>query len=293
MRRVADVPVPLRHLRRGARTPPEQARLSADGRHVLFYRRVGGDVDVWSLELGRDTLTRLTFDPADDVLPIWSPDRTQIVFSSNRTGRVHDLYLKSLVNAAPEECLLQSPLFKHATDWSRDGKFVMFRSQDPKTDWDLWALRVSADRQPFALAHTSFDERDGQFSPDGKWIAYQSNESGRFEIYVQPFPGPGAKTIVSTSGGAQVRWRSDGKELFYIALDGRLMAVPMQLETGPEGGRPVQLFATYIGGAVQGIDRQQYMVAPDGSRFLMNAFAGESVSAPITLVLNWAAASQK
>ena len=134
----------------------------------------------------------------------------------------------------------------------------------------------------------AFDERDGQFSPDGKWIAYQSNESGRFEVYVQPFPGPGGRSTVSTGGGAQVRWRHDGKELFYIALDGRLMAVPVSLAPNDqtlEPGTPVPLFATRVGGAVQSVFRQQYMVSTDG-RFLMSTLVEEAAS-PITMILNW------
>ena len=148
---------------------------------------------------------------------------------------------------------------------------------------------MDGDRKPFPVVQTNFDERDGQFSPDGKWIAYQSNESGRFEIYVQPFPGPGGKLQISTNGGAQVRWRRDGKELFYIALDDRLMAVPIRLASNGqtvEPGSPIPLFATRVGGALQTIFRQQYMVSPDGQRFLMNTITEEAAS-PITVILNW------
>jgi serine/threonine protein kinase len=267
--------------------------LSVDGQAVALYRRIGSAVDVWSLDLGRETVTRITFDAADDVLPIWSPDRSRLVFSSNRASKVHDLYVKSIAEGSPEEVLLRSLQFKHATDWSQDGKFVLFRSQDPKTDWDVWAVSVGGDRKAFPVVRTEFAEHNAQFSPDGKWIAYQSNETGRFEIYIQPFPR-GTKTVISPSGGAQVRWRRDGTELFYIALDGRLMAVPIRLDFGAASvGRPVPLFVTRVGGAVQGTDRHQYMVSPDGSRFLLNMFVSESLSAPITLVLNWAGASQR
>ena len=146
-------------------------------------------------------------------------------------------------------------------DWSPDGRFLLYRSIDPKTGSDIWALPLDGDRKPFPVVQTNFDERDGQFSPDGKWIAYQSNESGRFEIYVQPFPGPGGKSQVSTNGGAQVRWRRDGKELFYIALDGRLMAVPIRLASNGqavEAGTPVPLFATHVGGACSIARQTQY-----------------------------------
>jgi len=121
-------------------------------------------------------------------------------------------------------------------------------------------------------------------------MAYQSNESGRYEIYVQPFPGPGGKEPVSTNGGAQVRWRRDGKELFYIALDSRLMAVPIQLAAGGqaiEPGAPVPLFAARIGEVVPPLERQQYIVSSDGQRFLMNTVTDDA--APITVILNWKA----
>jgi hypothetical protein len=145
------------------------------------------------------------------------------------------------------------------------------------------------DRKPVPIVQTTFNEREGQFSPDGKWIAYQSDESGRFEIYVQPFTGPGGKSQISTDGGAQVRWRRDGKELFYIGLDNRLMAVPIRLDASAmvvEASVPVPLFVTRVGGAVMGGDKQQYVVSADGQRFLMNTVV-EEAAAPLTVILNW------
>jgi Tol biopolymer transport system component len=151
-------------------------------------------------------------------------------------------------------------------------------------------LPLHGDRKPFPVVATSFEEKDAQFSPDGRWIAYQSNETGRFEIYVQPFPGPGRKELVSTNGGAQVRWRRDGRELFYIALDGRLIAVPIRFAPNGqtfEAGAALPLFATSVGGAVQGRDRQQYVVSADGQRFLMSILPEDQSPSPITVVLNW------
>jgi Tol biopolymer transport system component len=135
---------------------------------------------------------------------------------------------------------------------------------------------------------TEFEERDGQFSPDGQWVAYQSNASGHVEIYVQPFRG-GNREQVSTNGGAQVRWRRDGKELFYVALDGRLMSVPIQMNAATktlEAGIPTPLFTTRVGGAVQAGNSQQYVVSADGQRFLMSAIT-ETHTPAITVVLNW------
>jgi Tol biopolymer transport system component len=259
--------------------------LSPDGRRVALHQGVNNNFDVWLLELGRDVLSRFTFDPAVDVFPIWSPDGSRVVFSSTRKGS-YDLFQKPAIGAGTEELLLTTA---QPTDWSPDGRLLLYRRIDPKTGYDLWALPLDGDRKPFPVVQTNFDERDAQFSPDGKWIAYQSNESGRFEIYIQPFPGPGSKLQVSTNGGAQVRWGPNGKELFYIALDARLMAVPIRLASNPqtaEPGSPTPLFATRVGGALQSSFMQQYDVSSDGQRFLMNTITEEAAS-PITVILNW------
>ena len=164
------------------------------------------------------------------------------------------------------------------------------RTSSGKTENDIWALPLNGDRKPFAVVQTAFEEKDAQFSPDGRWIAYQSNETGQFEIYLQQFPGPGGRQRISTAGGAQVRWRRDGRELFYIALDGRLMAVPIRFASNGQAvdaGTPAPLFATHVGGAVSGLDRQQYVVSPDGQRFLMSVVPEDPNPPPITVILNW------
>ena len=270
---------------------PIQPALSPDGRRVALSRNVNGNSDIWFLDTRRGVLSRFTFDATFDNFPTWSPDGSGVVFSSNRKG-VFDLYQKPTTGAVNEELLLANAQSKNPVDWSPDARFVLYRSSGPKTTNDLWALPLDGDRKPFPVVQTNFDERDGQFSPDGKWIAYQSNESGRFEIYVQPFPGPGGKSQVSNNGGAQVRWRRDGKELFYIALDDRLMAVPIRIASDGqtlEAGAPVPLFVTRIGSAASpNVTRQQYMVSADGQRFLMNTLTEEATS-PITVILNWKA----
>jgi len=172
---------------------------------------------------------------------------------------------------------------------------VLFENTDPARQgdqWgDLWALPLEGDRTPFPVVQSAFREQNGQFSPDGRWIAFESNESGRVEIYVQPFPGPGPKTLISTSGGAQARWRSDGRELFYIALDERLMAVPIRLPSSGgevvDVGRPAPLFTTRVGGAVQAPLPAQYVVGASGERFLMNTVVAQTDTSPITVILNW------
>jgi Tol biopolymer transport system component len=254
---------------------------------VAVQRSIGGNTDIWLIELGRGVAIRFTSDPGPDIAPIWSPDGDRIVFSSLGKGGVFDLYQKLVTGTASQE-VLTTAQSKQATDWSRDGRFLLYRSNDPKMDWDLWALPIDGDRQPFPVVRTKFEERDGQLSPDGKWIAYQSNESGRFEIYVQPFPGPGAKSRISSDGGAQVRWRHDGKELFYIALDGQFVSVPFGGASNGqtvETGSPFPLFPARVGG-VQDISLQEYIVSPDGQRFLVDT-ALEEAASPITVVLNW------
>ena len=155
----------------------------------------------------------------------------------------------------------------------------------------MWVLPLSGDKKPFPFLKTPFEEREGQFSPDGNWIAYQSNESGRFEIYVQPFPAPGGKFQISANGGAQPRWNKNGKEIFYVSLDSKMMAAPVK--SSPDGrsletGTPAVLFPVRIaGGPVPGSNKQQYAVSSDGQRFLVNLAADEGAPSPITLIYNW------
>jgi dipeptidyl aminopeptidase/acylaminoacyl peptidase len=184
--------------------------------------------------------------------------------------------------------LFASPPLKFPADWSPDGRFLLYLEVSPTTGNDLWVLPMDGDRKPFPFLTTSFDTRWGQFSPDGRWVAYHSNESGRNEIYARPFPGPGGQSTVSTSGGVYPRWSPDGKELFYLAPDGRLMAAQVAVTgTTLKAAAPVALFQTRIvgGGASIVGSRQQYDVASDG-RFLINVTT-ESAPQPISLILNW------
>ena len=264
--------------------------LSPNGRRVALFRRANGNLDVWLLDVERGVPTRFTFDSADDGVPLWSRDGSRIVFNSNRKG-AHDLYQKSASGAGSEEALLlQTAQHKQATDWSPDGRFLLYQSIDPPRNLNIWALPLDGDRTPFPVVQTDFEEHGGQFSPDGKWIAYVSIKSGRYEVYVRPFQRTGDEIRISTDGGDQVRWRPDGKELFYIARDGQLVAVPIRAGPSNEtlvAGTPVRLFATRVGGWVGGLPGPQYVVASDGQRFLMNTLSGEVITSPITVILNW------
>lgn len=191
-------------------------RLSPDGRPVALVRMVGGNRDVWLIETVRGALRRFTFDGGRDSEPIWSPDGSRIVLASLRNG-LPDFYEKPVSGTGTETLLFASSEFKNIFDWSADGRFILYTSQTPKAGRDLWALPLFGDRKPFLVAQTPFEETEGRFSPDGRWIAYQSNESGRTEIYVKPFPGSGGRSQVSTDGGTNAQWGRDGRELFYRA----------------------------------------------------------------------------
>jgi Tol biopolymer transport system component len=264
--------------------------LSPDGKHVAVMRSPNSNTDIWLLDTARGIPTRFTFDAAIDAQPVWAPDGSRVVFSSNRKG-IFNLYSKLATNVGTEDLLLTTDQVLTANDVSPDGRFLLFRRADPNNGYDLWVLPMFGEKKPVPFRATPFDERDGQFSPDGRWVAYQSNESGRFEIYVQPFPGPGEKIQVSTGGGAQVRWRRNGKEIFFISLDGKLMAASVKLMPSNgsiEIGTPQLLFMTRVaGGALPGLFRQQYSVSNDGQRFLMNATSEGAAVAPINVIYNW------
>ncbi|MEQ1757198.1 MAG: protein kinase [Vicinamibacterales bacterium] len=262
--------------------------LSPDGRSVALGRTVQGNQDIWLLDLVRGGRTRLTFEAANDATPIWSPDGRQIAFRSNRTG-VFDLYVKPTNGSGVEARLMSSPNLKQPQDWSRDGRWLLYYEVHPTTGRDLWALDlVATDHVSRVVANTSAQEVLAALSPDGRWVAYQTNESGRFEVVVQPFPGGGSKWQVSTSGGVAPRWRADGKEIYFLTPDAKMMAVPVTAAgTSFEVGTPVMLFVTGIvdGGSVAN-NRPQYAVARDG-RFLINQSVGDGRAAPITLLMNW------
>jgi dipeptidyl aminopeptidase/acylaminoacyl peptidase len=180
---------------------------------------------------------------------------------------------------------------KQVTDWSRDGRHLLYRkvTTAPAVDLDIWAMPLDGDRTPSPVVRTPFEERDAQFSPDGTWIAYQSNESGQYEIYAQPFGGGGDRVRISSRGGVQARWRADGRELFYLTHDGELTAVPVTFTADRRTltpGPPTPLFTARVG-SVQGIALPSYVVSADGERFLFDTLV-EQPAPPISLILNWA-----
>ena len=267
--------------------------MSHDGAMIAVALAGATPSDLWLLDTRRGLRTRFTSDPVIDNGPVWSPDDTRVVFQSN-PNQVLDLYQKPVNGDGALELVLATDEPKIATDWR--GNMLLYQSQSQSTGFDVWALPLDT-RKPRVIVQTPYEERNGQLSADGKWIAYDSDESGQAEIYVRPFDKPGRTIRISTMGGAQPRWRPDGRELFYIALDDKLMAVPLASAGDGqtlEPGVPVPLFVTHVGGALQnltlGVARHQYMVSRDGSRFLMNEVVEQDAdTTPINVIVNWRA----
>jgi len=247
-----------------------------------------GNSDIWIYDVARGLPTRFTFDPAADLEAVWSPDGRNVIFSSGRKGSI-DLYRKSSNGAGAEELMYADSLGKRPTSWSPDGKFVLYHASDFQTGIDLWVLPLAGDRKPVPFLRTAFNEQFGQFSPDGRWVAYQSNESGNNEIYAAPFPGPGGKRQISAGGGSFARWRRDGREIFYMGPDQRLMAAEVSLKGDTlEVGAARPLF-----GPVSVSGSYLYDVSADGQRILAAVPPTQNASEPLTLVQNWTAGLKK
>jgi Tol biopolymer transport system component/tRNA A-37 threonylcarbamoyl transferase component Bud32 len=259
--------------------------LSPDEKRVAVERLERGTGDIWLMDIARNIPTKFTFDPGWEFAPVWSPDG-RIVFSSTKGVGPPNLYVKPASGSSNEELLLESNSVKIATDWSSDGKLILYSEENAKGKNDLWVLPLEGDRTPRPLVRDEFNKWGAKFSPDDKWVAYVSDKSGRAEVYIQPFPGPGEKYQVSTSGGFNPSWRRDGKELLYISNDRKLMALEWNAGATFEPGLPKALFDIRTRG---GGSRTIYAVSSDGQRFLTNDRFESSTPSPITVVLNWTA----
>jgi Tol biopolymer transport system component len=256
----------------------QNLRLSPDGKRLAVGRISNANNDIWILDLSRGTESRFTFEPTLEDFPVWSPDGRRIVFAASpvRGSGSFNLYVKPSSGAGKEELLLESTGFTIPTDWSPDGRFILYQSGISDRG-DLWALPLFGDRKPIEVARTESVETGGQFSPDGRWIAYVSDR----EVYVQAFPPSGAKWQISNTGGRDPRWRKDGKELFYLA-SGELMAVPVKTDPTFEGGAAKVLFATVLSGRFA----VHYATTNEGQRFLL-PYLKRGAPHPPTVVVNW------
>jgi len=270
-------------------------RISPDGTKVAasIFDANSRASDIWIFELARGAKTRLTTDPSASTSPVWSPDGSRILFASDRKHQ-GDLYVKAATGGAKEEPVYEAEGQKIPHDWSPDGAAIVFddREAGGERKLSLKMLATAGGRRPVELLKRGDALGDSRFSPDGRWLAYMSDESGRMEIYVAAFPGPGGRWQISTEGGMAPRWRRDGKELFYVSSERKMMAVEVKPGPSFEAGHPRTLFETpyRLPGrlGLPGFD-----VSADGQKFLLVTPAGESAPPPMTLVVNWPAALER
>jgi Tol biopolymer transport system component len=284
----------------GSYYSPSSISLSPDGARVALAMAPSDllQQDIWLFDFARGVPSRFTLDAARHNAPVWSPNGSRLAFASASSRGHIDLYQKASNTVGDAELLFKSDEEKYPTSWSRDGRFLLFSSTNAKTKSDVWVLPdpegASGDRKPFPFLHTGSNEDSATFSPDTHWIAYVSDESGRNEVYVQPFSPPsaagssaaGVKTTVSKSGGTWPRWSRDGKELFYAGPDGKVMVVAVTTSPMFRAGVPQDLFIAPLN-PVAGD------VAADGKRFLLAAPVAQSANAPFTVELNWQAGLKK
>jgi dipeptidyl aminopeptidase/acylaminoacyl peptidase len=268
--------------------------LSPDGKRLAtqLWDLLGGNSDIWILDLARGLTSRFTFETSVEDDPVWSPDGQWLAFSSSRLS-APKLFRKLSSGTGAVEQIGTSDVPEYPTDWSPDGRFIAVTRQDPRTKFDIWAVPVDGTSDAFPLLQSEFDEWLGKFSPDGRWIAYASNESGRYEVYVRSFTPTAdqsaagmraGKWQVSTNGGAQPRWRRDGKELYYVDPTKTLMAIPVQGGENFEAGIPRPLFEV----GVDNFDApNRYVVAENGQKFLVNVPVGDAGDYPVTITVNW------
>ncbi|MBI3050026.1 MAG: serine/threonine-protein kinase [Acidobacteria bacterium] len=260
--------------------------ISPDGARVALDLR-DQERDIWVWDFARATLTRVTADPAADIGPRWTPDGRRIVFSSDRGGQLN-LFWQAADGTGAAEQLSKSPNFEAPADFSPDGAHLFIHIQEPSGEYDLGVLSLQGERRSQLLTDTDgFNEHNAAVSPDGAWIAYQSNESGRSEVYLSPFPRfTSARHLISTGGGTRPAWARSGRELFYLTESGTLMAVPIQTTPALTVGKPAALFE---GPYFRSLNGRTYDVSPDGQRFLMIKEADATAGAvpQIVLVENW------
>jgi Tol biopolymer transport system component len=268
-------------------------RLSPDGKRVavVVFNPEKNVTEIWIYDVATGEGTKFAYGTWNDYSPIWSPQGDRILFASEKKAKgVHsDLWIKAL-DGSQEELYLESPDGRFPEDWSGVGRSISFSTirAEGTRNAQLWTVGTQEDHKTAPIATEALSQGSSRFSPDGRWIAYGSDESGKFEVYVRPFPGPGGRWQVSTSGGSNPRWRGDGKELYYLSLDNTIMAVPVSAGTAFQAGAPRVLFPVHPNPNPFG---SVYDVSPDGKRFLVDSVSGSTP--PLTLLVHWPAASEK
>jgi len=261
-------------------------RISPQGSTVAVSRldMETGFYNLWLYDLARGTASRLTFGAqSNDVGPVWSPEGDRIAFSSSRDG-AYKVYQKNTGSTAEETPLDVSGYNKHVSDWSTDGRYIVETVHDPQTGFDIWVLPLFGDRKPFPYLRTVFDEVPDRISPNGQWLAYESDETKRWEVYVDSFPTPGSKHQVSANGGSTARWSRDGKELYFFDLDSKIMAVAVRADSKFEAGVPIPLFETKPNSDLE---------VSNTGRFLIPTQIKAAGTLPITVMMNWPAGLKK
>jgi Tol biopolymer transport system component len=263
-------------------------QISPDGQRVAVSIFSGGSLfraDIWLYEISHGTLTRLTFDE-QSAEPVWSPDGKQIAFARMR-GAKPGILLKAADGSGTAETLVSGDNFiQTPTSWSLDGKFLTYWEVGAETGADIWILPLQGERKPWPFLQTKFNEGEAKFSPDGRWVAYSSDESGRPEVYVRPFPGPGAKWQISTDGGGAPEWARNGRELFYVSLAGKLVSVVVR--TQPAFSADIPRIIADIPSFLLATFGPGYSVSSDGQRFLfVKANVEKGPPDEVRVVLNW------
>ena len=268
-------------------------KLSPDGNRVAMDidDPQSSNTDVWILDSIHSEPRRLTFDPSQDEAPLWSHDGSRILWLSDRGGK-NNFYVKAVDGSGVEQSVTASvhsglSFASAPSDWSSDGRFLMYTDMHEGSVLHLWVLPMTGGA-PQRLVEGGAADVEGQFSPDCRWVAYSSNESGRWEVYVVPFPRKEGKYQISTSGGQQPRWREDGKELFFLSRDRKLMAVSVKVGTNFEFTTPIALFETRVHEPVTAEEFFTYDASPDGQRFVINVNGEQNTAPPVDIITNWA-----
>jgi len=274
--------------------PVSNQKASPDGKRIVVSKRdrETNNREIYVIDIARNTSSRLTFDPGDDSYPVWSSDGSRIAWTSNRDGGIPAIYQKLASGIGQDELLLKSDAPISPSSWSPDGKFLMYNRTDPKTGNDMWVLPMEGDRKPFVFLQTPFNESGARFSPDGRFVVYSSQGAERAEIFVQDFPASGNRWQISNGGGRGPVWRSDGKEIFFVSADNKVMAVDVKAGNGFEIGIPKPLFDLVPLRAL-GFGLSNFAPSSDGQRFLVTVQSEAPASLQYVVIQNWVSEVKK